>query len=50
MEGSRREAYAVDTAGVARAGSRAGIVERKKEEVVMLRGEKNSKGWLTREC
>ena len=49
LEGSQRGAYAVDTAVVATAGSRVGIVEMKREEVGRLREGENDKGW-TGEC
>ena len=49
LEGSQRGAYAFDTAVVATAGSRVGIVEMKRGEVGRLREEKTDKGW-TGEC
>ena len=51
LEGILREADAVDTAEVARAGSRVGTGEMKTGEVGRLRGEESGKGWtLTGEC
>ena len=49
LEGCQRGAYAVDTAGVATAGSRVGIVEMKRGEVGRLREGETGKGW-TGEC
>ena len=49
LEGCQRGAYAIDTAVVATAGSRVGIVEMKREEVGRLREGENDKGW-TGEC
>ena len=49
LEGCQRGACAVDTAVVATAGSRVGIVEMKRGEVGRLREGENDKGW-TGEC
>ena len=50
LEGILKEADAVDTVEVARAGSRVGRGEMKTGEVGRLKEEKSGKGWRTGEC